>query len=59
MDTATHTVMGIGLGGLATIDPAISTEGGAMGTILIATIIGSQAPDFDTVLKLKNTVSKH
>lgn len=54
MDTATHTVMGIGLGGLATIDPAISAEGGAMGTILIATIIGSQAPDFDTVLKLKN-----
>ena len=54
MDTATHIVMGIGLGGLATLDPAVSENPAAMQTVMAAVIIGSQAPDFDTILKLKN-----
>ncbi|WP_240375783.1 metal-dependent hydrolase [Bacillus piscicola] len=54
MDTATHVVMGIGLGGLAMLDPVVSESPAAMQTVMAAVIVGSQAPDFDTILKLKN-----
>ncbi|WP_221568560.1 metal-dependent hydrolase [Alkalihalobacillus sp. TS-13] len=54
MDTGTHIVMGIGIGGLATLDPVIAQDPLTIQAVLIGTIIGSNAPDFDTVLKLKN-----
>ncbi|MGP4079791.1 metal-dependent hydrolase [Pseudalkalibacillus sp. R45] len=54
MDTGTHIVMGIAIGGLATLDPVIAQDPLTTQTVLIGTIIGSNAPDFDTVLKLKN-----
>ncbi|MCM3762234.1 metal-dependent hydrolase [Alkalihalobacillus oceani] len=54
MDTGTHVVMGLSLGGLATLDPTIANDPLLPTSIMIATIIGSQAPDFDTVLKLRN-----
>lgn len=54
MDTGTHFVMGIALGGLATLDPVVSSDSLMMHTVMIATIVGSQAPDFDTILKMKN-----
>ncbi|WP_018923348.1 metal-dependent hydrolase [Salsuginibacillus kocurii] len=54
MDSATHAVMGVGLGGLATLDPVVGQDPVMLQTVMIATIIGSQAPDFDTILKLKN-----
>lgn len=54
MDTATHVVMGISLGGLATIDPVIAADPSLATSVMIATIVGSQAPDFDTILKLRN-----
>lgn len=54
MDTGTHVVMGLALGGLATLDPAVAATPEAATSILIATVIGSQAPDVDTILKLKN-----
>ncbi|WP_349409488.1 metal-dependent hydrolase [Pseudalkalibacillus sp. SCS-8] len=54
MDTGTHIVMGIALGGLATLDPVIAQDPITTQTVLIGTIIGSNAPDFDTVLKLRN-----
>ena len=54
MDTGTHVVMGIALGGLATIDPIVANDPLLPTSVMIATIIGSQAPDFDTVLKLRN-----
>lgn len=54
MDTGTHVVMGIALGGLATLDPVISNDPLAINTVMVATIIGSQAPDFDTILKMRN-----
>ncbi|SDI53294.1 metal-dependent hydrolase [Alteribacillus bidgolensis] len=54
MDTATHAVMGIGLGGLAVLDPIVAENPAAFQTVMAATIIGSQAPDFDTILKLRN-----
>jgi len=54
MDTGTHVVMGIALGGLATIDPVVANDPALFNAVLIGTVVGSQAPDFDTVLKLRN-----
>ena len=54
MDTGTHIVMGIALGGLATLDPAVASSHATATSVLIATIAGSQIPDIDTVLKLRN-----
>lgn len=51
MDTATHVVMGVALAGLATIDPAVTSMYPAVVTTVM---IGSQIPDIDTVLKLRN-----
>lgn len=54
MDSGTHVVMGISLGGLATIDQTIANDPSLATAVMIATVVGSQAPDFDTVLKLRN-----
>ncbi|MFD2442424.1 metal-dependent hydrolase [Bacillus sp. CGMCC 1.16607] len=54
MDTGTHVVMGLALGGLATLDPVVADHTATATSVLIATIVGSQAPDIDTVLKLRN-----
>ncbi|MFY4776477.1 metal-dependent hydrolase [Metabacillus sp. RGM 3146] len=54
MDTGTHVVMGIALGSLATLDPTIGIHTPAAHSIMAAVLIGSQAPDIDTILKLKN-----
>lgn len=54
LDTGTHVVMGLALGGLATMDPVVAGSAATTTSVLIATLIGSQAPDIDTVLKLKN-----
>lgn len=57
MDTGTHIVMGVALGGLATLDPVVAESSVTISSVLIATIIGSQIPDIDTVLKLKNNAT--
>lgn len=57
MDTGTHFVMGIALGGLATLDPVVASDPTIAQTVLIGTMIGSQAPDFDTVMKLVNNAA--
>lgn len=54
MDTGTHVVMGLALGGLATLDPIVANSAVTTTAVLIGTIVGSQAPDIDTVLKLKD-----
>ncbi|SDY33855.1 inner membrane protein [Evansella caseinilytica] len=54
MDTGTHVVMGIAIGGLATLDPVVSSSPVMTQAVMVGVIIGSQAPDFDTILKLKN-----
>ncbi|WP_042356739.1 metal-dependent hydrolase [Bacillus rubiinfantis] len=54
MDTGTHVVMGVALGGLATLDPVVASSHVTATSVLIATIAGSQIPDIDTVLKLRN-----
>jgi inner membrane protein len=54
LDTGTHVVMGIALGGLATLDPAVMSSHVTASSVLIGTIVGSQIPDIDTILKLRN-----
>lgn len=54
MDTGTHITMGIALGGLATLDPVVSQDPALHHIILAGTIIGSNAPDFDTILKFRS-----
>ena len=54
MDTGTHVVMGFAIGGLATLDPVVGGSPQMTQAVLIGALVGSQAPDFDTVLKLKN-----
>lgn len=54
MDTATHVVMGIAIGGLATLDPVVAESAVNTHSVLAAAIIGSQIPDIDTFLKLRN-----
>ncbi|GAA4070661.1 metal-dependent hydrolase [Amphibacillus indicireducens] len=46
--------MGIALGGIATVDPVIQSNPIFFTAVMAGTIIGSHAPDFDTILKLKN-----
>lgn len=52
MDTASHILFGVTLGGLATIDPSVN-ETGVAAAVMLGTIVASNAPDFDTVLRLK------
>lgn len=53
MDTGTHFAMGFGLAGLAYLDPAVASQPELAQAVLIGTVLGSQAPDVDTILKLK------
>ncbi|PYZ92412.1 hypothetical protein CR194_16420 [Salipaludibacillus keqinensis] len=57
MDTGTHVVMGIAIGGLATLDPVVAGNPEMTQAAMIGVLIGSQAPDFDTVLKLRNNAT--
>lgn len=57
MDTGTHIVMGLALGGIATLDPAVTANPATTHAVLFGTLIGSQAPDLDTILKLRNNAN--
>jgi inner membrane protein len=54
MDTGTHFVFGLGLGGLAMIDPVISSHSYGEIAVLLGTVAGSNAPDLDMLLRLKS-----
>ncbi|AWE08736.1 hypothetical protein DCE79_15840 [Lysinibacillus sp. 2017] len=54
MDSGTHFVMGIALGGLALADPVVASHPITFTAVMAGAIIGSQAPDADTILKLRN-----
>ncbi|WP_339274541.1 metal-dependent hydrolase [Paenibacillus sp. FSL W8-0426] len=54
MDTSTHFVMGVGLAGLAYVDPVVASNPTLAAAVMIGTIVGSQAPDIDTALRLKS-----
>ncbi|WP_033006210.1 metal-dependent hydrolase, partial [Geobacillus sp. WSUCF1] len=54
MDTGTHVLMGVALGSLASLDPAIAHDPLLSHAVLIGALAGSQAPDIDTIFKLRN-----
>lgn len=51
MDTATHFAYGIGLAGLAHIDPNVTADVWTTAAVSVGTILGSQAPDADTLYR--------
>lgn len=57
MDSGTHLVIGFGLAGLAYIDPVVAADPTVSTAVLIGTVIGSQVPDADTLLRLKSNAS--
>ncbi|NBI28906.1 metal-dependent hydrolase [Chengkuizengella marina] len=54
MDSGTHFVVGLGLAGLATIDPAVSNDPNLFVSVLVGTVLGSQAPDADGLYRFKS-----
>lgn len=46
--------MGIALGGLALADPVVASHPMTFTAVMAGAILGSQAPDVDTILKLRN-----
>ncbi len=57
MDTGTHLVIGLGLAGLAHIDPVVAADSTVMTAVLIGTVVGSQIPDSDGLLRFKSNAS--
>ena len=57
MDTGTHIAMGFGLAGLAYLDPSVASQPELANAILLGTLIGSQAPDMDTILKFRGNAT--
>ncbi|WP_438446430.1 metal-dependent hydrolase [Gorillibacterium sp. sgz5001074] len=54
MDTGTHLVFGLGLAGLAHIDPVVAQDPTVAAAVLFGTVIGQQTPDFDTLFRMKS-----
>lgn len=57
MDTASHIMIGVGLAALSQIDPVVAESSTMSQAVLLGTIIGSNAPDFDYVYKLRGNGS--
>lgn len=57
MDTGTHLVMGLGLAGLSTIDPVVASDPSLAAAVFAGTVLGSQAPDLDTVLRIRGNAA--
>ncbi|WP_134686702.1 metal-dependent hydrolase [Brevibacillus migulae] len=53
MDTGSHLLFGCTLAGLAYLDPMVSQHPGVAEAVMIGTVIGSHAPDFDTLVRIK------
>jgi len=53
MDTASHLLFGFTLAGLAQLDPVVAQQPELLVAVTCGTVIGSQAPDFDTVVRVR------
>lgn len=53
MDTASHFLIGAGLGGLAHLSPTVAANSSLGIAVTIGTIIASEAPDFDYIYRLR------
>ncbi|MCG7410433.1 metal-dependent hydrolase [Paenibacillus sp. ACRRX] len=54
MDTVSHIAIGLGLAGLSQLDPLVAEHSITATAVFIGIMLGSQAPDVDTILKLKS-----
>lgn len=57
MDTGTHLVYGLGIAGLAHIDPLVSSDPSAAMAVFIGAMVGQQAPDFDQIIRMKGNAA--
>ena len=57
MDTSSHILIGFGLAALAQVDPVVSGSETLTQAVIIGSVIGSNAPDFDILYKLKGSSS--
>lgn len=57
MDTSTHILIGFGLAALAQVDPVVSGSETLTQAVIIGSVIGSNAPDFDILYRLKSNSS--
>lgn len=57
MDTGTHLVMGLGLAGLAHIDPVVADHPTVATAVLVGTVLGQQAPDLDGLLRIRSNAA--
>lgn len=57
MDTASHFLIGVGLGGLAHLSPEVASHSSLGLAVTIGTIIASEAPDTDYVFRIKGNDS--
>lgn len=55
MDTASHFLIGLGLGAMAHMSPEIATNPTLGLAVTVGTVIASEAPDFDYFYKIKGT----
>lgn len=53
MDTGSHLLLGVTLAGLAHATPIVAHDPALGQALMIATVVGSHAPDFDTVARLR------
>ena len=53
MDTFSHIVIGLGIGALAQLDPSVSDHSTLTQAVIIGAVIGSNAPDFDFIYRLR------
>lgn len=54
MDTSSHIIMGLGLAALAHINPVVANHSTLSQAVIFGTVIGSNAPDFDFVYRLRS-----
>lgn len=57
MDTSSHILIGFGLAALAQSDPLVSGSEALTQAVIIGSVVGSNAPDFDILYKLKGNSS--
>ncbi|MFC5447645.1 metal-dependent hydrolase [Paenibacillus aestuarii] len=57
MDTGTHLVIGLGLAGLSQIDPVVAASPAVTTAVFVGTVIGSQIPDVDGLLRFKGNAT--
>jgi inner membrane protein len=53
MDTGSHLLLGVTLAGLAHVDPVIAAYPELAYAVMLGTVIGSHAPDFDTLTRVR------